>query len=82
MNVAGPHDEYIKSWLNDKGISRCPVCDESREGFTTQDVSAIIQTGATPLAEAALSPSVPVVPVICNNCGNTMLLHDGRLGII
>ncbi len=82
MNISGPRSAEISNWLEDKGIRRCRVCDDSREGFTTQDISAITQTGAEPLTEAALSPAVPVVPVICNNCGNTMLLHAGRLGLI
>lgn len=82
MRITGPHEEAVKRWLESKGILRCRVCDDSRLGFTTQDISAIIQTGGKPLTEAALSPAVPVVPVICNNCGNTMLLHAGRLGLI
>jgi hypothetical protein len=82
VNVAGPHSEFIDRWLRAKRIQDCSVCGDSREGYTTQDISAIFQTGDSPLAEAAVSPAVPVVPVICNNCGNTMLLHAGKLGLV
>ncbi len=82
MDIKGPRAEIIEKWLHNIGLRRCSVCGDAHRGFTTQDVSAIIQTGEAPLTEASVSPGVPVVPVICNNCGNTMLLHAGLLGIV
>lgn len=82
MRVQGPYEDEVREWLQAKGIQNCRLCEDAREGFTTQDISAIIQTGAEPLTEAALSPSVPVLPIICNNCGNTVLLHAGRMQLI
>ena len=79
MDVVGPRAALVKKWMQDKGIRSCRACGDRREGFTTQAVSAIIQTGTDPLAEAAV---MPVIPVICNNCANVVLFHAGRLQIV
>ncbi len=82
MNVEGPQGAAVKTWFNQIGLRRCPVCQDSRDGFFAEDVSVMIKTGTTAPSQPGVNPGVPVVPVICKSCGNTMIFHAGRLGLI
>ncbi len=67
-DVVDRRTALIKKWMRENEM-RCPcrACGDCREGLTTQTVSAIIQRGKDPLAEATV---IPVIPVVCDVCAN------------
>lgn len=82
MNIEGPQRNAIKVWLNQTGVRRCPVCQDSRDGSFAEDASVMVKTGTTAPSRPGVNRGVPVVPVIFKTCGNTMIVHAGKLGII
>ncbi len=80
MNVTGPHKDRVEDWMSQKEIVGCLACGSSN--FMTQEVCALVVTGSRPSPTPGPGPAVPLLPVICMECGYTMTFHAGKLGLI
>ena len=69
-------NEWIeKVWI---GSKKCPIC-ESEEWLVCK-ISEVREYGGGSFNVG--SPVMPVIPVICNICGYTMLFNAIKMGII
>ena len=80
MNVTGPHEDRVEDWMSQKEIVECLACGSS--DFRTEDVCALMVTGTKPSPTRGPGPAVPLLPVICTECGYTMTFHARKLGLI
>jgi predicted RNA-binding Zn-ribbon protein involved in translation (DUF1610 family) len=66
--MSEPHGNRVLAWIREKwGEQRpCPYCGEAR-----WDVGPPVVLGAS-----------PAVPVVCGNCGNTLLIDAGVMGVV
>jgi hypothetical protein len=69
-------DRILKS-LTSKGLRGCPVCSQGR--FSVGPEHVLISTPEPTTAEGAPVEGSAVVPVMCGNCGYTMLFNPGKL---
>jgi predicted nucleic-acid-binding Zn-ribbon protein len=69
-------DRILKS-LTSKGLRGCPVCSKGQ--FSVGPEHVIISTPGPETAEGALVEGSAVVPVMCANCGYTMLFSPRKL---
>ena len=63
--------DRILQFLISKGLHGCPVCSQGR--FSVGPEHVIISTPDPDTAEGAPVEGSAVVPVMCGNCGYTML---------
>jgi hypothetical protein len=63
--------DRILQFLISKGLHGCPVCSQGR--FSVGPEHLIISTPDPDTTEGALVEGSAVVPVMCGNCGYTML---------
>jgi hypothetical protein len=66
-------DRILKSLIS-RGLQGCPVC--SRGQFSVGPEHVIISTPDPDTAEGAPVEGSAVVPVMCGNCGYTMLFSS------
>ena len=69
-------DRILKS-LTSKGLRGCPVCSQGR--FSVGPEHVLISTPAPSTAEGAPVEGSAVVPVMCANCGYTLLFSPQML---
>jgi len=69
-------DRILKS-LTSKGLHGCPVCSQGQ--FSVGPEHALIATPDPTRAEDAPVEGSAVVPVMCGDCGYTMLFSPGKL---
>lgn len=69
-------DRILKS-LTSKGLHGCPVCSQGQFGVGPEHV--LISTPGPDTAEGAPVEGSAVVPVVCGNCGYTMLFSPRLL---
>lgn len=71
--------EHLKrTW---KDPAPCPMCDHvdwrvQGEMYKLSHYKQDWDTGFIP------GPIIPVIPIICNNCGNTVLINAVKAGIV
>ena len=63
--------DRILRFLTSRGLHGCPVCAQGR--FSVGPEHVLISTPAPHTAEGAPVEGSAVVPVMCGNCGYTML---------
>ena len=71
--------DRILNFLVSKGLHGCPVCAQGR--FSVGPEHVIISTPDPDMAEGAPVEGSAVVPVMCGNCGHTMLFGTRTLPI-
>jgi hypothetical protein len=69
-------DRILKSLIS-KGLQGCPVCSQGQ--FSVGPEHVIISTPDPGTAEGAPVEGSAVVPVMCGNCGYTMLFSSRAL---
>ena len=69
--------DRILDFLVSKGLHGCPVCSEGQFGVGPEHV--IISTPDPDTVEGAPVEGSAVVPVMCGNCGYTMLFGTRML---
>jgi hypothetical protein len=69
-------DRILKSLIS-KGLQGCPVCSQGL--FSVGPEHVIISTPDPDTAEGAPVEGSAVVPVMCGNCGYTMLFSSRAL---
>ena len=69
--------DRILQFLISKGLHGCPVCSQGR--FSVGPEHVIISTPEPDTAEGAPIEGSAVVPVMCGNCGYTMLFSPRML---
>jgi hypothetical protein len=69
--------DRILSFLVSKGLHGCPVCGQGQFGVGPEHV--IISTPEPDTLEGAPVEGSAVVPVMCGNCGYTMLFSTRML---
>jgi len=69
-------DRILKSLIS-KGLQGCPVCSQGQ--FSVGPEHVIISTPDPDAAEGAPVEGSAVVPVMCGNCGYTMLFSSRAL---
>ncbi len=69
-------DRILKSLMS-KGLRGCPVCSQGQ--FSVGPEHVIISTPDPDTAEGAPVEGSAVVPVMCGNCGYTMLFSSRAL---
>jgi hypothetical protein len=69
-------DRILKSLMS-KGLLGCPVCSQGQ--FSVGPEHVIISTPDPDTAEGAPVEGSAVVPVMCGNCGYTMLFSSRAL---
>ncbi len=78
MPVTEEQLKKIKDWMASKGVNN--ICHSCKRG-NNWTVGEIITTGTiTPLMLGG--PTIPMVQVICNNCGFVKLFAARPLGLI
>lgn len=72
--------QKIIAWLNEKwGQDRpCSQCGHSEWGIGQSPVQLIV---GGPDGGIFLGESYPCVPILCNNCGNTVLINALKCGV-
>ena len=73
----GAKSDRILQFLISKGLHGCPVCSQGR--FSVGPEHVIISTPDLDMAEGAPVEGSAVVPVMCSNCGYTMLFSPRML---
>ena len=63
--------DQILEFLVSKGLHGCPICAQGQ--FSGEPEHVIISTPDLDTAEGASVEGSAVVPVMCANCGHTML---------
>jgi hypothetical protein len=71
--------DRILAFLVSKGLHGCPVCSQGR--FSVGPEHVIISTPDPGTMEGAPVEGSAVVPVMCGNCGHTMLFGTRMLPI-
>jgi hypothetical protein len=69
--------DRIPTFLTSQGLRGCPVCSQGR--FSVGPEHVIISTPDPDTAEGAPVEGSAVVPVMCGNCGYTMLFSPRTL---
>ena len=69
-------DRILKTLIS-KGLQGCPVCSQGQ--FSVGPEHVIISTPDPDTAEGAPVEGSAVVPVMCGNCGYTMLFSSRAL---
>ena len=69
--------DRILTFLTSQGLRGCPVCYQGR--FSVGPEHVIISTPDPDTAEGAPVEGSAVVPVMCGNCGYTMLFSPRTL---
>lgn len=82
MNLSQSQLQFIKDELLTKwtGLQECPLCSqvEWSLGDSVFRLSEFHIEGGLRLS----GPSVPVLPITCSNCGNTVLINALVSGIL
>ena len=68
--------DRLKRWTDEMWGAdyRCPMCQLGFRAWTTR--------GALPLPDFGQSDPDALLPMICGNCGYTILIHSAPLGIV
>ena len=69
--------DRIPKSLTSKGLRGCPVCSQGR--FSVGPEHLLISTPEPTAEEGAPVEGSAVVPMMCGNCGYTMLFNPGKL---
>lgn len=73
-NLGGWGLERVRTWLDEKwGDNPCPLCKVG-----AWSISSLAQVPEW----ASLSQAIPVFPVTCTNCGNTVLISSLIVGLV
>jgi hypothetical protein len=77
LDAQQQRNDRILQFLISKGLHECPVCSQGR--FSVGPEHVIISTPDPDTAEGAPVEGSAVVPVMCGNCGYTMLFSPRML---
>jgi hypothetical protein len=77
LDAQQQRNDRILQFLISKGLHGCPVCSQGR--FSVGPEHVIISTPDPDTAEGAPVEGSAVVPVMCDNCGYTMLFSPRML---
>jgi hypothetical protein len=69
--------DRILKFLVSEGLHGCPICDQGQ--FSVGPEHLIIATPEPDRVEGAPVEGTAVVPVMCGNCGHTMLFGTRML---
>jgi predicted nucleic-acid-binding Zn-ribbon protein len=77
---AAKNSEKLIAWLNKKwqGNKNCPIC--SQNNWAVGSVLELREFNDGNLVVGG--PITPVIPIICNNCGHTLMFNAIVSGII
>jgi hypothetical protein len=76
-NAQQQRSDRILEFLTSKGLHGCPVCTQGR--FSVGPEHMIISTPERETVESAPVEGSAEVPVMCGNCGYTMLFRSRML---
>ncbi len=69
--------ERLQAWIGSKVVRRhCPACEHAVDW----DVADMLELSLAPCDEAG-GIAVPVVPLVCPNCGYVTLFSAKRIGL-
>lgn len=73
--------ENLINFLNDKWQDRpCPMCNERK--WTVQDKVFELREFHEGSLVLGGTPIIPLIPVTCENCGNTILINALKTGVV
>jgi hypothetical protein len=72
------HRPAAVAWLQERlpGL-RCPLCNQDKFTIGELLASPIVVNNII-----NLGTPVPLIPVVCNNCGNTLLFSAVAIGLV
>jgi hypothetical protein len=81
MKITDDQSKKLIAWLEEKwqGEKKCPVCQHTNWTLNSLIYKLIPFDQGVFIAGG---PVYPVVPVICNNCGNVMFFNALKTGLI
>ena len=79
MTLESCEQEKVLAWLQEKELPRhCPSCG-SDEDFVCCDV---IELFVKPNTEERCGTEIPIVPLICQNCGHVRMFSAKLIGVV
>ncbi len=73
--------QKIAEALNAKNINPCPSCGKEKTWSVGPALVLLVLQPNPPLGVSITGQSLPCIPLICTNCGNTMLHNAMTLGL-
>lgn len=72
--------EILKEKWSDKN---CPMCDKNKSGWIiSEKIYKIKEYNEDNYLLCDTSSVMPIIPIICSNCGNTILINPLALNLI
>lgn len=74
--------EKLINFLNDKWQDRpCPMCNEKKWGVQDK-VFELLEFHEGSLVLGGGTTIIPIIPITCENCGNTILINAIKTGFV
>ena len=75
--------QEVRDWLEDKDVDFCSLCGSEELTPGPVILAPMVEAGGsvTVAGPEQQLQGFPLVPVMCNNCGHTMLFNAVRTGI-
>ncbi len=74
--------EKVRQWMKQKGITNCPLCHDNRLDIG-DPVVLLAPYGPGPnLVVANLNKGLTMIPLVCTNCANVLLLSEDFIGLL
>ena len=74
------HADFIK-YLKEQWSGKCPLCGSGNWNIQAA-VYQLIPYGVDTLIVDDPNPNIPVIPVFCTKCGNTILVSATIAGLV
>ncbi len=78
MKVVGHYSKELQDHLREKETKSCPACGSEQGGTCT---GLLVLHDIAPMPGTPPIPTTAVVPLICMDCGYTMMFFAAQLGL-